>query len=156
MESSKHYRSFLTHSLRSNGWVFVDMGKTALAEICVDGCDVVSENSWSDVTNWFHLADLSNRWPSSQLATYSKHHLLDDCKALRENFIFKCRHAVNKISPKRICIAYIFKYILFLWKWARVPTLPSISCYASEKAAIFVLARWDVSDVLVDTWSEFG
>ena len=22
-------------------------------------------------------------------------------------FIFKCRHAVNKISPKRICIIYI-------------------------------------------------
>ena len=24
----------------------MDMGKTALAEICVDGCDVGSENSW--------------------------------------------------------------------------------------------------------------
>ena len=29
----------------------MDMGKTALAEICVDGCDVVSESSGSDVTN---------------------------------------------------------------------------------------------------------
>ena len=36
----------------------MDMGKTALAEICVDGCDVVSANSGSDVTNWL---DLSNR-----------------------------------------------------------------------------------------------
>ena len=36
----------------------MDMGKTALAEICVDGCDVVRENSGSDVTNWL---DLSNR-----------------------------------------------------------------------------------------------
>ena len=77
--------SFLTHSLRSNGWVFVDMGKTALAEICVDGCEVVSENSESDVTNWL---DLNNRWPSGQLATNSKHHFLNDCKAPRENFYF--------------------------------------------------------------------
>ena len=46
----------------------MDMGKTALAEICVDGCDVVSENSGSDVANWL---DLSSRWPSSQLATNS-------------------------------------------------------------------------------------
>ena len=30
----------------------MDRAKTALAEICVDGCDVVSENSGSDVTNW--------------------------------------------------------------------------------------------------------
>ena len=37
------------------------MGKTVLAEICVDGCDVVSENSGSDVTNWL---DLSNRSPT--------------------------------------------------------------------------------------------
>ena len=36
----------------------MDMGKTALAEICVDGCDIVSENSGTDVTNWL---DLSNR-----------------------------------------------------------------------------------------------
>ena len=27
----------------------------ALAEICVDGCDVISENSRSDVTNWLDL-----------------------------------------------------------------------------------------------------
>ena len=30
----------------------------ALAEICIDGCDVVSKNSGSDVTNWL---DVSNR-----------------------------------------------------------------------------------------------
>ena len=35
----------------------MDMGKTALVEICVNGCDVVSEYSVSDVTNWL---DLSN------------------------------------------------------------------------------------------------
>ena len=63
----------------------MDMGKTALAEICVDGCDVISENSGSDVTNWL---DLNNRCPSSQLATSSKHHFLNDCKAPRENFLF--------------------------------------------------------------------
>ena len=76
---------FLTHSLQSNGWVFVERGKTALAEICVDGCDVVlfSKHSGSDVTNWL---DLSNRWPSGQLATNSKYHFLDDCKTPRENF----------------------------------------------------------------------
>ena len=61
----------------------MDMGKTALAEICVDGCDVVSENSGSDVANWL---DLINRWPSSQLATNSKHHFLNDRKAPREIF----------------------------------------------------------------------
>ena len=33
-------------------------GKTALTEISVDGCDVVSKDSGSDVTNWL---DLSNR-----------------------------------------------------------------------------------------------
>ena len=55
----------------------MDMGKTALAEICVDGCDVVSENSGSDVSSLF-----------SQLATNSKHHFLNDCKAPRENFLF--------------------------------------------------------------------
>ena len=36
----------------------------------VDGCDVVSKNSGSDVTNWL---DLRNRWPSIQLATNRKH-----------------------------------------------------------------------------------
>ena len=36
----------------------MEKGKTAFAEICVDGCDVVSKNSRSDVTNWL---DLSNR-----------------------------------------------------------------------------------------------
>ena len=35
----------------------MDKDKTALAEICVDGCDVFSENSGSDVRNWL---DLSN------------------------------------------------------------------------------------------------
>ena len=61
----------------------MDMGKTALAKICIDGCDVVSENGGSDVTNWL---DLSNRRPRSQLATNSKHHSLNDCKTPRENF----------------------------------------------------------------------
>ena len=73
----------VNHSLRSNGWVFVDMGKTALAEICVDGCDVDGENSGSEVTNWLFF---SNRWPCSQLATISKRHFLNDCKTPRENF----------------------------------------------------------------------
>ena len=50
--------SFLTHSLRSNGRVFVERGKTALAEICVEGCDDLAKNSGSDVTNWL---DESNR-----------------------------------------------------------------------------------------------
>ena len=27
----------------------------ALVEICVDGCDVISENGRSDVTNWLDL-----------------------------------------------------------------------------------------------------
>ena len=53
--------SFLTHSLRSKAkqWMsFCGYGQNGVSKICVDGCDVVSENSGSDVTNWL---DLNNR-----------------------------------------------------------------------------------------------
>ena len=50
--------SFLTHSLRSKAkqWMsFCGYGQNGVSKICVDGCDVVSENSGSDVTNWLDL-----------------------------------------------------------------------------------------------------
>ena len=53
-----HFMAKTMNELAHKSPLIVDMGKTALAEICVDGCDVVSENSGSDVTNWL---DLSNR-----------------------------------------------------------------------------------------------
>ena len=30
-------------------------GKTALAEICIDGCGSVNKNSRSNITNWFDV-----------------------------------------------------------------------------------------------------
>ena len=60
-ETSKHVPKaekrcfFLTHSLRSKAkqWMsFCGYGQNGVSKICVDGCDVVSENSGSDVTNW--------------------------------------------------------------------------------------------------------
>ena len=85
---------------------FVERGKTALAEICVDGCGGVSKSSGSHVTNWL---DLSNRWPCSQLAMNSKHNKPNfNTEGI---FILKCRYSVNKISPKQI---YMYNYtILF-------------------------------------------
>ena len=58
--------SFLTHSLRSNGWVFVEMGKTALAGVSRN----LRRRMWRRKTAEVRL-NLSNRWPSSQLATNS-------------------------------------------------------------------------------------
>ena len=61
LENERGDLSFLTHSLRSKAkqWTsFCGYGQNGVSKICVDGCDVVSENSGSDVTNW---CDLNNR-----------------------------------------------------------------------------------------------
>ena len=61
VEASSKAACFLTHSLRSKAkqWMsFCGYGQNGVSKICVDGCDVVSENNGSDVTNWL---DLNNR-----------------------------------------------------------------------------------------------
>lgn len=61
--------SFLTHSLRGNGGVIVEMGKTVLAEICVDGRGGANRYSRSDVTNSY-LPPLEKVYICNKLSTH--------------------------------------------------------------------------------------